>query len=79
MNSENDFLTGLSESQLKAVAKSKLVSSAQSRLSALLRRNAKETLTGAEQTELDRMLEMIDQLNILKARAILTLENASDL
>lgn len=47
----------------------------QERLSALLERNRDQTLTASEAGELDRYLEQIDSLNILKARARLTLQH----
>ena len=47
----------------------------QERLSVLLEGNRQETLSVSEAKELDRFLEQIDSLNILKARARLTLEH----
>ena len=46
----------------------------QERLSELLQRNRNQTLTPAETQELNGLLDDIDLLNILKARAKLTLQ-----
>jgi len=74
-NSEDDpdILTGLTYSELEALAHSKLASERQDRLGELLARQAVGALSDDESRELDRLLDQIDQLNILKARALLTL------
>jgi hypothetical protein len=68
-----DILTGLTYSELEALAHSKLASERQERLGELLARQADGALSDDESRELDRLLDQIDQLNILKARALLTL------
>jgi hypothetical protein len=69
-----DLLIGLSEIELSALSDGVLAVEHQARLSALLERNRAQTLTVGEAKELDRYLEQIDSLNILKARARLTLQ-----
>ena len=68
-----DILTELTYSELEALAHSKLASERQERLGELLARQADGALSDDESRELDRLLDQIDQLNILKARALLTL------
>jgi hypothetical protein len=70
-----DLLPGLSETELYALSEGVLAAEHQERLSALLERNREQTLTEREAEELDRYLEQIDSLNILKARARLTLQH----
>ena len=70
-----DLLPGLSETELRALSEGVLAAEHQERLSALLDRNREQTLTEREAEELDRYLEQIDSLNILKARARLTLQH----
>jgi ribosome assembly protein YihI (activator of Der GTPase) len=55
------------------LAHSKLASERQERLDELLARQDAGALSDDEAKELDRLLDQIDQLNILKARALLTL------
>lgn len=40
----------------------------------LLRRNREEQLSADEEEELDRLLEQVDYMNVLKARAMYTLQ-----
>ena len=70
-----DLLTGMSEIELNALSEGMLAVEHQERLSALLDRNREQSLTANEAQELDRYLEQIDSLNILKARARLTLQH----
>lgn len=70
-----DLLPGLSETELQALSEGMLAVEHQERLSALLERNRAQTLSASEAAELDRYLEQIDSLNILKARARLTLQH----
>lgn len=67
-----ECLTELTASELETLADSMLAPTAQSRLDELLARNAAYQLNGDEQTELERLLEQVDQLNILKTRASYT-------
>lgn len=71
---ESDFLVGLSETELQALATGKLAPPEQERLSDLLHRNKNGQLSADDEAELDEFLERIDSLNLLKARAILTLK-----
>ena len=73
MNGQEETLIGLSEGELIALADGLLVPAAQTRLDALLERNAEGRLTAAEESELDVLLAKVDQLNILKTRARYTL------
>jgi hypothetical protein len=75
MNNDPDLLFGLSDGELEALAESLLVPSAQARLDELLTRNAEKQLPANEQVELDRLLEQIDQLTVLKTRARYTLHH----
>lgn len=68
-----DLLTGLSETELHALSQGVLSVEHQGRLSALLERNREQSLTAQEAEELDRYVEQVDSLNILKAKALLTL------
>ncbi len=72
-NLDSELLGGMSESQLEALADGMLVPSQQTRLSDLIERSKEGALTAAENVELDRLLDRIDQLALLKARARLTL------
>ncbi|MBI3329978.1 MAG: hypothetical protein HYZ81_25125 [Nitrospinae bacterium] len=68
-----EILVGLSEAELQALAQSALAPAEQSRLDDLLSRNADSQLSEKDRTELDRLLEHVDQLTILKTRARYTL------
>lgn len=68
-----DLLTGMSFEALDALAEVMLSSASQTRLDALLERNNSSALSSIEAAELDQLLGRIDQLNLLKARARLTL------
>lgn len=70
-----ELLPGLSETELRALSEGMLAAEHQERLSVLLERNREQTLGAGEAKELDRYLEQIDSLNILKARARLTLQH----
>ncbi len=70
-----DLLSGLSEIELQALSEGVLSVEHQDRLSVLLDRNRDQALTDDEAAELGRYLEQIDSLNILKARARLTLRH----
>jgi hypothetical protein len=68
-----DFLVGLSRSELHALAQSALAPADQGRLDDLLARQVESELAPQESIELDKLLEQVDQLNILKTRARYTL------
>lgn len=70
---DSEFLVGLSRAELQALAESVLAPTAQASLADLLTRNAEAQLSPEETAKLDRLLEQIDHLNILKTRAKYTL------
>jgi hypothetical protein len=72
---DTECLIDLNQSELQALAESMLAPAAQSRLDALLARNAETDLCANEQAELDRLLDQIDNLTILKTRARYTLQS----
>ena len=71
---DTDLLTGLSQAELEALANSLLAPTAQARLNELLAQNQAEQLSPEEETELDHLLEQVDQLTLLKTRARYTLD-----
>lgn len=73
MNNDPEVLVGLSEGELEALSDSFLAPSAQARLDDLLARKAEQQLAVPELAELDRLLERVDQLTVLKTRARYTL------
>ena len=75
MNNESEMLVGLSVGELEALSDCLLAPSAQLRLDELLARNAQHQLGVAEASELDRLLERVDQLTVLKTRARYTLQH----
>jgi hypothetical protein len=75
LSSDPDLLSGLSELELQALAEGMLSPGRQERLDDLLERNREGTLSDSEQEELDQLLAYIDSMNILKARAIYTLQH----
>ena len=75
MSTDPELLVGLSDGELEALAESLLAPSAQARLDELLSGNAEGRLSATERAELDRLLERIDQLTILKTRARYTLHH----
>ena len=75
MSNDPELLVGLSDGELEALAESLLAPSAQARLDELLTRNAESHLSAKDKAELDRLLERIDQLTLLKTRARYTLHH----
>ncbi len=69
-----DELSGFTQAELEALAQGMLTSSKQERLQNLLNLNSEAKLNADEERELDQLIERIDLLNILKARAIFTLQ-----
>lgn len=65
-----EMLTSLSVAELEALADGLLAPARQARLDQLLVKNAERSLGGEERRELDRLLELVDQLTLLKTRAI---------
>jgi hypothetical protein len=74
-----ECLTDLNQSELQALAESILDPIVQARLHELLDRNTDNQLAANEQAELDRLLDQIDHLTILKTRARYTLKSLKTL
>lgn len=70
---DDKILVSLSQGELEALAEIKLGISEQSQLDELLAKNAEGLLDESEMMRLDNLIEKIDQLNLLKARARYTL------
>jgi hypothetical protein len=70
---EDEYLVGLSKPELEALAESQLAPKERDRLENLLARNAEGQLSSQETEILDRLLERIDGLTVLKTRARYTL------
>lgn len=75
MSTNPELLLGLSVDELEALADSLLTPVAQARLDDLLARKQEQRISAGEETELDRLLQRIDQLTILKTRARFTLNH----
>jgi hypothetical protein len=69
-----ELLVGLDESELRALAEGMLSPSHQERLTELLQRNREGDLSKDEEDELDQFVAYVDSMNILKARALRTLQ-----
>jgi hypothetical protein len=74
MADDAELLTGVSIDELEALASGVLVPSAQTRLDELTAAVKQRQLSLAESAELDDLLNKVDQLNLLKARARFTLD-----
>ncbi|MEB3160937.1 MAG: hypothetical protein VKL20_05710 [Synechocystis sp.] len=72
-NLDGEYLTGLSNAELQALATCQLALSEQATLDSLIRKNSAGCLSTDEKQELDELLEKADQLTILKTRARYTL------
>jgi uncharacterized protein YnzC (UPF0291/DUF896 family) len=72
-----ELLVGLSIDELEALAETKLAINQQSRLNELLAKQKADGLSDEEVQEIDRLLAYVDQLTILKARAMYTLNKMS--
>lgn len=73
MPNETNLLPNVSIAGLKALADAVLAPKMHAKLDDLLARNADGTLSAEELGELDAIIEQIDELNLLKARAEYTL------
>ena len=73
-----ELLIGLDESELQALAEGMLSPSHQDRLRELLQRNREGQLSKDEESELDQLLAHVDSMNILKARALRTLQRLGE-
>ena len=71
---DQSLLSDLSQAELVALAASKLSLEGQAKLSSLIQREKEGLLSPEEIQELDNLLEQLDQLNLLKARALYTLK-----
>jgi hypothetical protein len=71
---DEDLLTNISPPELQALANISLAPAPQAQLSDLLARNAEGNASPKEIVVLDRLLEQLDQLNLLKALAQYTLQ-----
>lgn len=69
------MLTSLSVAELEALAEGLLAPARQARLDDLLANNGEGSLSIQERRELDRLLESVDQLTLLKTRARYTLNH----
>lgn len=74
LSADPDLLPDLGIDELRALAEAMLAPAQQSRLDALLAAQAGDTLRVDESGELDALIEQIDSLNLIKARAIYTLK-----
>jgi hypothetical protein len=70
-------LSGMSESELKALAEAVVSPERQQRIQALLTVNREGALSAEQETTLDTLLDEVDQVALLKARALYTLQLAS--
>ncbi len=78
MPTDPDVLMNLSQPELQALAEGMLSSPHQQRLSDLLQQSRAGTMNHAEEVELDRLLEHVDYMNVLKARALYTLQRLAE-
>jgi hypothetical protein len=76
MKDDSELLTGLGIAELEALADGLLAPAAQARLDDLLARKQEQQLSADDTRELDRLLQQVDQLTILKTRARYTLNQA---
>jgi hypothetical protein len=77
LSQDPDLLKDLSISELQTLAQVSLGLDGQAELNHLLEQNRQNHLSQSGQERLDQLLEQIDQLNILKARALYTLQHRS--
>src|SRR2546425_6992807 len=75
MSADQEILTGISVDELEALAAGVLVPAAQARLDQLLGEAKECRLSADEEAALDDLLNKVDQLNLLKARARYTLDH----
>jgi hypothetical protein len=74
-NNDAELMTGVSVDELEALAAGILVPSAQARLDELLAEAQQNRLSASAAAELDDLLNKVDQLNLLKARARYTIDH----
>jgi len=73
MDNDTELLTGVSIDELEALAAGVLVPTAQTRLDELMAGAKQQSLSANDAAELDDLLNKVDQLNLLKARARYTI------
>ena len=78
LSSDPDLLPGLSRGALTVLSEGMLTLGGQERLAELLERNQQAELTDSELHELDALIEHVDQMNLLKARAMYTLQKLDE-
>jgi hypothetical protein len=66
-------LTGMNERELKALAEAVVAPEKQQELGSLLQENCSQSLSPADEAALDSLLDEVDQVALLKARALYTL------
>jgi hypothetical protein len=71
-------LYGMSESELKALAEAVVSPERQQRIQALLAVNREGALSAVQEAALDNLLDEVDQVALSKARALYTLQLASE-
>ncbi len=74
-----DMLPGFDQQTLSALAEGMLAPRFQERLDELLALNESGKLDASDQEELDQLLDRIDQINLVKARAAYTLQKLFDI
>lgn len=74
MSLDTELLINVDADELAALAAGVLVPATQARLDALLAASKRGKLSGADDAELDDLLNKVDHLNLLKARARYTLD-----
>ncbi len=70
-----DLLPDLSDDELRALANALLAPAQQAQLDALRRAQDEGDLSAEDASEFDLLIEQIDSLNLIKARAMLTLQH----
>ena len=73
-----DVLPGLNRSALLALAEGMLAPVRQELLADLLDHNHADALTATKQHELDELLDYLDQMNLIRTRALYTLQKLDD-
>lgn len=68
-----DTVLHVDRAELDALASTKVTIAEQGRLDELLGRNSNDDLSLEESTELDLLLDRIDRLNLVKAKALVAL------
>ncbi|MBC8231891.1 hypothetical protein H8E77_20260 [bacterium] len=74
-----DVLSGLTDGELHALADAMMPVDKQQRLTRLLHKNSSGTIRGKELENLDALLVECQQISLLKAKALLTLQKKGSL